>query len=47
MDVSKFQFFTMNETQVTNDRIVQKLNEHYTNVGFKNIKMRGTEFFLR
>lgn len=30
MDVSKFQFFTMNETQVTNDRIAQKLNEHYT-----------------
>lgn len=46
MDVSKFQFFTMNGTQVTNDRIAQKLNEHHTNVGFKNIKMRGTEFFL-
>lgn len=37
----------MNETQVTNDRIAPKLNEHYTNVGFKNIKMRSTEFFLR
>lgn len=47
MDVSKFQFFTMNETHVKNDRIAQKLNEHYTNVGFKNIKIRGTEFLLR
>lgn len=35
MDVSKFQFFPMNETQVTNDRIAKKLNEHHTNVGLK------------
>lgn len=46
MDVSKFQFFLMNGTQVTNDRIAKKLNERHTNVGLKNIKMRGIDFFL-